>query len=147
VNATVFKPSGELIGKFEIASVEEIPEKLPQFLATGVRTPLDSYVEAGGQSWTIIGLNPVNLREGHVARRVAQSQKSRHRNVEVNMREHARRGMVMGLCWCVGGILVTVVTYTMAASSPGGGRFILASGAIIWGAIQFFSNLARVMSK
>ena len=147
MNALVFKPSGESIGKFEITSIEELPEKLTEFLATGVRTPLHSYVEAGGQSWTIIGLNPLNLREGNVARRMAKSQRARHQEVESAIRETARRRMMVGLCLCLGGIVLTGGSYAFASSLPHGGPYIVANGAIGWGAIMFFTNLARLKSK
>jgi hypothetical protein len=43
--------------------------------------------------------------------------------------------MLDGALWCGGGILVTFVTYSM------GGPYIIAWGAIIVGAIQFFRGL------
>ncbi len=46
--------------------------------------------------------------------------------------------MVFGALWCIGGIVVTVVTYSAAAS---GGTYVVAWGAIVFGAIQFFRGL------
>jgi hypothetical protein len=50
--------------------------------------------------------------------------------------------MMVGLGWCVGGIVVTVVSYTTAASGPGGGSYIVAWGAILFGGIRFLKGLA-----
>jgi hypothetical protein len=55
-------------------------------------------------------------------------------------RAMANRNMLVGGLWCVGGILVT--GYTLAASSgPGGGTYVVAWGAILFGGIQFFRGL------
>jgi hypothetical protein len=43
-----------------------------------------------------------------------------------------------GGLWCVGGIIVTAVTYSAAS---GGGSYVVAWGAILFGAIQFFRGL------
>ena len=59
-------------------------------------------------------------------------------------RATAERNMIVGGLWCVGGILVTAVTYNMAASSPGGGHYFVAWGAILFGGIQFFKGLAQL---
>ena len=58
----------------------------------------------------------------------------------------ANRGqnnMIFGALWCVGGIVVTAVTYSSAVSSPGGGHYIIAWGAIVFGAVQFFKWLLQ----
>ena len=47
--------------------------------------------------------------------------------------------MLYGGLWCGGGILVTVVTYCAAS---GGGTYVVAWGAIVFGAIRFFQGLA-----
>ena len=49
--------------------------------------------------------------------------------------------MVIGAIVCVGGIVVTVATYQ---SAQGGGHYIIAWGAIIFGAIQFFRGLGEL---
>ena len=46
----------------------------------------------------------------------------------------ARKNMVAGLLWCGGGLAVSFLTYFLA--SQGGGRYFVATGAIIWGFIQ-----------
>ncbi len=51
--------------------------------------------------------------------------------------------MIFGALWCVGGIVVTVATYRAAS---GGGAFVVAWGAILFGAIQFFRGLIQALS-
>jgi hypothetical protein len=42
--------------------------------------------------------------------------------------------MIWGAVWCIGGIIVTLL-------SIGNGAGVIAYGAIIWGAIQFFKGV------
>lgn len=49
-------------------------------------------------------------------------------------KERARRNMLYGGLWCVGGIIVTVTTYSAAS---GGGSYVVAWGATLFGGIQF----------
>ena len=55
-----------------------------------------------------------------------------------------KKEMLRGALWCIGGIAVTAITYSLASE---GGPFIVAFGAIIFGAIQFFRGLAQWMRK
>ncbi|WP_020471308.1 hypothetical protein [Zavarzinella formosa] len=48
--------------------------------------------------------------------------------------------MLYGALWCGGGIIVTLGTLAMAA---GGGSYVVAWGAIIFGAIQFFRGMSQ----
>jgi len=61
-------------------------------------------------------------------------------------RSVGQRNMFVGALWCVGGILVTAVTYGLAASLPAGGTYLVAWGAIVFGALQFFRGLAQTSS-
>jgi len=54
-----------------------------------------------------------------------------------------QKNMLYGALWCIGGIIVTAVTFTAAS---GGGTYIIAWGAIIFGAIQFFRGLSQYNS-
>ena len=58
------------------------------------------------------------------------------------VKEAGQQNMLYGALWCVGGILVTAVTY-MAAAGGGGGTYVVAWGAILFGGIQFFRGLAQ----
>ncbi len=54
----------------------------------------------------------------------------------------ANRNMLVGGVICIIGILVTIGTYAAASHSSSGGSYVVAWGAIIFGAIQFFRGLA-----
>lgn len=56
-------------------------------------------------------------------------------------REEGSRNMVIGGLICLVGIVITVATYS--AASEGGGRYVVAWGAIIFGAIRFFRGLSQ----
>jgi len=58
-------------------------------------------------------------------------------------RKAAKKNMLVGVAWCVGGIVITAVTYQMAANNPGGGTYLVTWGPVIFGAIQFFRGLAE----
>jgi hypothetical protein len=56
-------------------------------------------------------------------------------------KELAKRNLVRGFFWLAGGLAVTAVTYSMASSSPEGGHYVIAWGAMIFGGIQFLRGL------
>jgi hypothetical protein len=60
-------------------------------------------------------------------------------------REAAVRNMVLGGIICAVGLIITVATYS--AASEGGGSYVVAWGAIIFGAIRFFRGLAGYSSS
>lgn len=53
-------------------------------------------------------------------------------------REAGNKNMLYGALWCIGGLLVTILTYSAASD---GGTYVVAWGAVIFGAIQFFKGL------
>ncbi|HEY3321437.1 MAG TPA: hypothetical protein VGP72_13275 [Planctomycetota bacterium] len=61
------------------------------------------------------------------------------REQRLEMAEAYKRHMLYGALWFFGGLIVTVATMS------GGGRFILAWGAIIFGAIDFLRGLSGWM--
>jgi hypothetical protein len=58
------------------------------------------------------------------------------------VRRSATRHLIAGTLWLSGGILLTVISYQAAASSPHGGTYRIFTGAIIVGIIQFFRALS-----
>ena len=58
-------------------------------------------------------------------------------------REAGNKNMLYGALWCVGGLLVTILTYSAASD---GGTYVVAWGAVIFGAIQFFKGLFQRFS-
>jgi hypothetical protein len=57
-----------------------------------------------------------------------------------------RKNMLYGGLWCIGGIVVTALSY-QAAANAGGGRYILAWGAILFGGIQFFRGMIQSLGR
>ncbi len=57
---------------------------------------------------------------------------------EQDANAQARKHMIVGGLWCAGGIAVTAATYSAA---EGGGTYVVAWGAIVFGAIEFFRGL------
>jgi hypothetical protein len=53
-----------------------------------------------------------------------------------------RKNMLYGALWCIGGIAVTALSY-QAAANAGGGSYVLAWGAILFGGIQFVRGLIQ----
>jgi len=56
------------------------------------------------------------------------------------IRAAGKKNMLSGALWCIGGIIVTAATY--GAASPGG-TYLVAWGAILFGAIQFLRGLVQ----
>ena len=54
-------------------------------------------------------------------------------------RRKGTRNLVAGAVWCIGGTLVTVLSM-----NAGGTRYIIAWGAIVFGAIQFVAGLVQM---
>ena len=50
-----------------------------------------------------------------------------------------KKHMIYGILWCIGGTLVTAITYS--AASERGGTYVIAYGAVVFGAIDFFRGL------
>ena len=59
------------------------------------------------------------------------------------LKETGKKSMLYGALWFIGG---TVVTLGTLAAASGGGTYVIAWGAIIFGAIQFFRGLSQYNS-
>ncbi|HOX08888.1 MAG TPA: hypothetical protein PK280_21010 [Planctomycetota bacterium] len=55
------------------------------------------------------------------------------------------RNLIVGGLWCGGGTLVTILTFAMA-SGGGGGTYVVAWGAILFGGIQMIRGLFQMMA-
>jgi hypothetical protein len=63
----------------------------------------------------------------------------------LDTRKDAAQGMMMkGALWCIGGLIVTLGTYTLAAP---GGTYIVAWGAMLFGGIQFVRGLVQYVNS
>jgi hypothetical protein len=56
------------------------------------------------------------------------------------------KNMIYGAMWCIGGIAVTVFSH-QAAAGAGGGRYVVAWGAVVFGAIQFFRGVFQTAAR
>lgn len=77
--------------------------------------------------------------DAEVAQRVVENLEEARAKV---VQEAAHKNMLHGGLWCAGGILVTALTYGAAAGS-GGGKYVVAWGAIVFGGIQFFRGFIQ----
>lgn len=55
------------------------------------------------------------------------------------------RNLLFGSLWLAGGLAVTLLTYTTASRS--GGRYVMAYGAIVGGAIQLLRGIVQLLSS
>ena len=72
------------------------------------------------------------------------SPRSRSPIEHLHSQTHARsanKDLTVGGAWLLCGLLVTLVSYSLAASSPRGGHFVIASGAMLYGALRLFRGL------
>ena len=53
-----------------------------------------------------------------------------------------RSNMLFGALWCIGGIIATVMSYNAAS---GGGTYVVAWGAVLYGAVQFIKGVGQVI--
>ncbi len=63
---------------------------------------------------------------------------------KVEASEIAQKNMLYGALWCIGGIVVTSVTYSDAVTN-GGGTYIVTWGAILFGGLQFLKGLFQYL--
>jgi hypothetical protein len=77
----------------------------------------------------------------HIGRAVAQQTNMKNDFEKRAYREVGKKNMVYGALWCIGGTLVTVCSYQAASA---GGHYIIAWGAVVFGAFQFFKGLAQL---
>lgn len=56
----------------------------------------------------------------------------------------ARRNMLYGLLWCIGGLVFSFVSYYFTEA---GSRYVVATGAIVWGAVQAVGGLAAYVRE
>lgn len=74
MKAFVFKPTNEFIGKFDVASLDDVPTEFEKFLADKKVVAPFSYVEVSGKTWTIVSQQPLRLQDGTVKERPTPEQ-------------------------------------------------------------------------
>jgi hypothetical protein len=84
----------------------------------------------------------LQAREG----KVEEASGSRRQSVALSkqesqtLREIGQKNMLYGALWFLGGLVVTLLTFTAA---QGGGRYVIAWGAVVFGAIQFMRGYVQ----
>jgi hypothetical protein len=83
----------------------------------------------------------------HILQTAVQYRREHERLAAVNTESASagQRNMMIGGIVCVVGIVITMGSL-MAASGGGGGSYVIAWGAIVFGAIQFFRGLTQSQS-
>jgi hypothetical protein len=83
------------------------------------------------EEWKLIKDTDFNLQKA-----INVKIKKKRNNFEIN--KESEKAMLYGALWCIGGIIVTVSSYSAASD---GGSYTFAWGAILFGAIKFFKGL------
>jgi hypothetical protein len=83
------------------------------------------------------------LDEDAAATVVRNLTEARSKAVHEAKREAGKKNMLYGALWCIGGTVVTVGTM-MAAK--GGGSFVIAWGAIVFGGLQFIWGVCQTVT-
>ncbi|HYH05212.1 MAG TPA: hypothetical protein VEC37_19140 [Bacillota bacterium] len=92
---------------------------------------------AGKKTWEIKNSLTEQGVEKETASKVVEAVKEK---INAQRKKAAYKDMIFGGLWCVGGLIVTVLTYSAAS---GGGRYVVAWGAILFGGIQFFRGYSK----
>ncbi|MCG8698997.1 MAG: hypothetical protein MI922_13160, partial [Bacteroidales bacterium] len=66
------------------------------------------------------------------------------KEIENAKKVKAKKDILYGALWCGGGIVVTAITYSAAS---GGGSYVVAWGAILFGAVQLIKGLINSASS
>lgn len=66
----------------------------------------------------------------------------RETDPETGIASTGKRDMLIGGLWIVGGLIITIGTYTMASN---GGTYFITYGPIIYGVIRFFKGVAKTV--
>lgn len=77
---------------------------------------------------------PIDYGEFEKQKAIYQKQKQKER------KEDARKNIGKGVLWLIAGIIVSVLSYSLASSS-GGGSYVIAIGAIGYGLYRFIDCL------
>jgi hypothetical protein len=105
-------------------------------LVAGDSVHLGETVKRNGKEWVKVRDNGGNV--GYI------EGKTRVRLSSGAQREVAGKNMLHGALWCIGGVIVTVGTYS--AAGPGDTYFI-AWGAILFGSLQFLKGFFQYISS
>lgn len=100
-------------------------------------------LQAGADQTTIYQSLVSKGVDDQQAAEVAQTMMEARREA---IRSQGWRDVLWGGLWCFGGLGITAYTYAMAAQNPGGGRYFLFWGAVIFGGIQMLRGIYKVIN-
>lgn len=66
------------------------------------------------------------------------------KQIKAEKKERAKKDILYGALWFVGGTVITVATYSAAS---GGGRYMIAWGAILLGGVQLVKGLVNISKE
>ncbi len=72
METTIYLPTKEPLCKLTVSTVAELPAKLHE-LHVSKPLPLGSYVESGGSTWTLVGLDPFEFQPPFMQASLAQA--------------------------------------------------------------------------
>lgn len=64
IQVSIFKPSGESVGTFGINYLDQMPQDIADFARENPNIPNYSYLEANGETWTVISFAPLQIKVG-----------------------------------------------------------------------------------
>jgi hypothetical protein len=62
------------------------------------------------------------------------------------IKAQAKPKMIQGGGMCIFGIIITFITYSIASSNSGGGTYVIAGGAVLFGFIDFVIGLIEYLT-
>ena len=99
-------------------------------LSRNTKLYMTDVVRTENQDW--VKVRDLNGAEGYISGR------TQIRAIAEKTKALARKNMIGGALWCIGGIAVTVYTY---GASSSGGTYIVAWGAILFGFVQLVQGI------
>jgi hypothetical protein len=122
---------------------------MPESLTTTKQALEDAYRFAGQQMRNGVALAVIEkslIERGLDAETAAIAISNLKQAKAKALKNAGHKNMLHGALWCIGGIVVTALSY-QAAANAGGGRYVLAWGAILFGGIQFFRGLIQSLGR
>ena len=99
-----------------------------EVLRKKTRGRLEGQVVADGETWARL-----RLENGEVGYINGKTRIQQQNTAKVEMVQNPGKDIAYGALWCVGGIVVTAVTYSSASSSPQGGTYFIVWGPVLYG--------------
>ena len=132
------KPATLLQNDVKLYAEPSVQSEVKTSYAKNAKFYLVENVKQDNQSWVRIRDDSGN--EGFI------DGQTRIKEIPELTRAVGQKMMLHGFLWCVGGIVVTVVSYSMATSSSSGGTYFVAWGAVLFGGWQIIKGLYKFLT-